>query len=337
MGQRLTEMRARSLHGSGRAWIVAVLLSLVACGADGAASPSVTVAPLAPQSVATIATTSTLAVTTSTSTTATPTTTIASPPANSPVATAATLATGVDQTQPPHIAAAAYAIYDVGSQRWLGELDADAPRPVGSLMKLLTAYVVMQAGDQTHAATVPHLHLDPAESAIGLYEGQRVRRDVLLRAELIVSANDAARTLALDVGGSEGGFVAMMNQAAQALGLVNTVAVNSVGLDADGAHSSARDMVRIATVLMDDPTFRTTVGRTTATMNGHHFNATNKLLTSYEGATGVKTGHTTQAGYCLVGSATRGDRRVIVAVLGAPSDSARIDGASALLDWAFDQ
>ena len=62
-------------------------------------------------------------------------------------------------------------------------------------------------------------------------------------------------------------------------------------------------------------------------MNGHKFNATNKLLTSYEGATGVKTGHTTDAGYCLVGSATRGGRSVIVAVLGAPTDQARIDGA----------
>jgi D-alanyl-D-alanine carboxypeptidase len=204
-------------------------------------------------------------------------------------------------------------------------------------MKLLTAYVVMQAGDPTHVATVPVMHLDPAESAIGLYAGQRVQRDVLLRAELIVSANDASRTLALDIGGSEEGFVAMMNQAAQALGMVNTVAVNSVGLDAEGAYSSPRDMVSIATTLMQDPTFRTTVARTDARMNGQHFAATNKLLTSYEGATGVKTGHTTEAGYCLVGSASRGDRSVIVAVLGAPSDKARIAGASVLLDWAFAQ
>ena len=80
-------------------------------------------------------------------------------------------------------------------------------------------------------------------------QGQRLSREVLLRAELIVSANDASRTLALDVGGTEEGFVAMMNQAAQALGMVNTVAVNSVGLDAEGAHSPPRDMVVIA----DDP------------------------------------------------------------------------------------
>jgi D-alanyl-D-alanine carboxypeptidase (penicillin-binding protein 5/6) len=127
----------------------------------------------------------------------------------------------------------------------------------------------------------------------------------------------------------------MMNDAAQSLGLAQTVAANPVGLDAADAHSSARDMVTIASILMRDATFRTTVARTSARMNGHVFNATNKLLTAYDGATGVKTGHTTDASYCLVGSATRGDRNVIVAVLGAPSDAARIDGASALLDWAF--
>ena len=335
-GRRLTEMVVHSSRAGRWAWLIAVLVSLAACGGDGAASPQVTLAPLIPAPATASATTSTLAATTSTSTTSTTTTTVASSTTTTAISTATTPVATLDPAQPPHIDAAAYAVYDVGSQRWLAELDADTPRPVGSLMKLLTAFVVMQAGDPAHVATVPAMHLEPAESAIGLYEGQRLQRDVLLRAELIVSANDAARTLALDVGGTEEGFVAMMNQAAQALGMVDTVAVNSVGLDAEGAHSSPRDMVVIATILMDDPTFRATVARTDARMNGQHFNATNKLLTSYQGATGVKTGHTTDAGYCLVGSATRGDRSVIVAVLGAPSDTARIGGASALLDWAFD-
>jgi D-alanyl-D-alanine carboxypeptidase (penicillin-binding protein 5/6) len=317
-----------SRAGSCRAWLVAALLVLAGCGGNGAASSQDTLAPLLPPTAAAATTSLLPATTTSTSTTSTTSTAV-------PMATTAVATT--DSGQLPHIDAAAYAVYDVGSQQWLAGLDADTPRPVGSLMKLLTAYVVMQAGDPTHVATVPVMHLDPAESAIGLYAGQRVQRDVLLRAELIVSANDASRTLALDVGGTEEGFVAMMNQAAQALGMLNTVAVNSVGLDAAGAHSSPRDMVAIATILMQDATFRTTVARTDARMNGQRFDATNKLLTSYDGATGVKTGHTTDAGYCLVGSATRGDRSVIVAVLGAPSDKARIEGASALLDWAFDQ
>ena len=326
-------MRFHSTRAAGRrAWLLAALLALVGCGGNGAATSHDTLAPPIIPPTAVAATTALLPTTTSTPTAVAP-----APPTTTTVSTATTSVATTESGQPPHIDAAAYAVYDVGSQRWLAGLDADSPRPVGSLMKLLTAYVVMQAGDPTHVATVPVMHLDPAESAIGLYAGQRLPRDVLLRAELIVSANDASRTLALDIGGSEKGFVAMMNQAAQALGMGNTVAVNSVGLDAEGAHSSPRDMVSIATTLMQDPTFRTTVARTDARMNGQNFAATNKLLTSYEGATGVKTGHTTDAGYCLVGSATRGDRSVIVAVLGAPSDKARIAGASALLDWAFAQ
>ena len=261
-------------------------------------------------------------------------TTVAVPQAPAPTSVAEAT---VDPSTAPEIDATAYVVYDVGSGQWLAEQDADSAKPVGSLMKLLTAHVVMQAGDPTRVATVPPMQLDPEESIIGLYEGQRLSREVLLRAELIVSANDASRTLALDVGGSEEAFVAMMNADAQKLGMSQTVAVNSAGLDAEGAHSSARDMVNLAAILMQDPTFRTTVARTDAKMNGQTFKATNTLLTSYEGATGVKTGHTTDAGYCLVGSATRGDRSVIVAVLGAPSNQARVDGASALLDWAFEQ
>jgi D-alanyl-D-alanine carboxypeptidase (penicillin-binding protein 5/6) len=195
----------------------------------------------------------------------------------------------------------------------------------------------LQAGDPTHVATVPALKLDDSESSIGLFEGEKLPRDLLLRAMLIVSANDAARTLALDVGGSEQAFVDQMNETAQALGMVNTVAANPTGLDAAEGHSSARDMVVVATVLMDDPTFRVTVARTDARLHGLVYPSRNPLLTRYQGATGVKTGHTTGAGYCIVGSANRDGRSVIVAVLGAPSDRARLDGATALLDWAFTQ
>lgn len=313
------------------AWLVAVLAFIAACGNTAGSADRVSLPPLSslPSTTAAVAVTSTSSATSTTSPPTTTTTSTTDAPTAAP--------TTVDANQPPSIDASAYAVYDVGSQQWLAHLDADTARPVGSLMKLLTAYVVMQAGDPAHVATVPAMHLDPAESAIGLYEGQRLSRAVLLRAELIVSANDASHTLALDVGGTEEAFVGMMNDAAETLGMTQTVAVNAVGLDADGAHSSARDMVSIATILMQDPTFQATVARTDAQMNGQHFSATNKLLTRYKGATGVKTGHTTNAGYCLVGSATRGDRSVIVAVLGAPSEQARIDGASALLDWAFDQ
>jgi D-alanyl-D-alanine carboxypeptidase len=238
----------------------------------------------------------------------------------------------------PAVDAASYAVLDVTGGRWLAEAQADEQRAVGSLMKLLTAYVSMAAGEPDRDVTVPALQLDPQESAIGLYEGETLSRAILIRALLIVSANDAARTLAADIGGSQEGFVSMMNGAAATLGLGATSAVNPIGLDADGAHSSARDMAGLAAVLMQDETFRATVARTSASLHGQTFAATNDaFLTTYAGADGVKTGHTTNAGWCLAASATRDGRQLIVVVLGSSSEAGRVAAASALLDWGFAQ
>jgi D-alanyl-D-alanine carboxypeptidase len=233
------------------------------------------------------------------------------------------------------VAATAYAVYDVATQRWLADFHADEPHPVGSIMKLLTAYVVMHAGQPTKLVTVPPMQLDPSESAIGLYPGEQLSRAVLLRGMLIVSANDAARALAADVGGSSSSFVSMMNVAARQLGLHHTFAANPIGLDAAEAHSSARDVVMIASVLMRDATFRATVARHSATLHGRTLPTTNGLLATYAGADGIKTGHTSGARYCIVASAVRNGRRVIVAVLGAPTAAARVKDTSQLLDWAF--
>jgi D-alanyl-D-alanine carboxypeptidase len=204
-------------------------------------------------------------------------------------------------------------------------------------MKLLTAHVVMQAGDPSHVVTVPALGLDPMESVIGLYQGEQLPRDLLVRAMLIVSANDAAKALAIDLAGSEEAFAAQMNDAAAALGLTGTSAANARGLDAEGAHSTATDMTRLAAVLLQDQTFRETVSRTDATLHDQTFAATNDLLTTYPGAIGVKTGRTTDAGWCLVGAAERDGRTIVVTVLGSSGDAARVQAASTLLDWAFAQ
>ncbi|HRE00678.1 MAG TPA: serine hydrolase [Ilumatobacteraceae bacterium] len=237
----------------------------------------------------------------------------------------------------PSVDARSVAVYDATAGRWLGGSNADAQIAVGSVMKLLTSYVVMQAGDLSKVVTVPAMDVNFAESSIGLYQGQKLARDVLLRAMMIVSANDAARALAVDVGGSTDNFVAKMNAAATSLGLANTHAANPIGLDATGAYSSARDMVALAELLMRDAAFSAAVARTSANMHGTTFPATNKLLGSYQGANGVKTGHTTQAGYCIVASATRNGRTIYVALFGAASDAARTTSTTALFDWAFAQ
>lgn len=233
------------------------------------------------------------------------------------------------------IHAKAYAVFDVSGNKWLAESQADQRLPVGSLMKMLTAYVVLQAGNLGKVVTVPVLHLNVAESVIGLSAGERLTRDALLRAMLVVSAGDAGETLAIDVGGTTDAFVQQMNAAAQHLGLANTVAGNPVGLDQTVARSTARDMITLAAALMQNTTFRQIVAKTTVALHGKTFPSTDKLLDVYPGANGVKTGHTTHAGYCLVSSVTRNGRSIIVAVLGAPSDNERFSDARALLDWAF--
>jgi D-alanyl-D-alanine carboxypeptidase len=298
----------------------------------GCSSSSVSVAPATTTSATTTAATTTAATTApSTSTTADTTTTTTATTTTVNTSTTATAAA----VAAPRLSVASYAVYDATSQRWLADFHADEPHAVGSIMKLVTAYVVMRAGQPTKSVTVPPMKLDPSESAIGLYPGEHLSRAVLLRGMLIVSANDAARALAVDVGGSTAAFVSMMNAAAQQLGLHHTVAANPIGLDAAGAHSSARDVVSIASVLMGDATFRSTVARRSATLHGRTLPTTNGLLRSYPGADGIKTGHTSAAGYCVVASAVRHGRRIIVAVVGAPTDAARVQAATKLLDWAF--
>jgi D-alanyl-D-alanine carboxypeptidase len=205
-------------------------------------------------------------------------------------------------------------------------------------MKLVTAQTAYAAGNPVKVATAPAgLIVDPQESRIGIYEGQQLSRDLLVRALLIVSANDAARLLAIDIAGGEAQFADLMNQTAANLGLANTHAVNATGLDQDGEYSSAADLSRLAALLMGNQTFQLTVKRTSAMLNGKTIASTNDLLTKYPGADGVKTGHTTNAGYCIVASASRDGRRIIATVLGAPTEQARDAGATALLDWAFQQ
>ena len=238
----------------------------------------------------------------------------------------------------PSIDASAYAVFDTEASMMLATTNADARLSVGSLMKLLNAVVAYDAGQQDKDIVAPDgLAASEGESVIGIGAGQVVSRSLLIRAMLKVSANDAARLLAIDIAGSEDAYATMMNDAAASLGLTNTHAVNASGLDAEGQFSSARDLITLATVLSANADFRQTVMETTAQFNGQTIPNTNDLLMTYPGADGIKTGHTSNAGYCLLASATRQGRHVIVAVLGAPTDDARDQAAATLLDWAFTQ
>lgn len=236
----------------------------------------------------------------------------------------------------PDVDAHAFAVHDSDMDRLLLASNADERVAVGSLMKLLNAYVAYEAGAPDRTVIAPHgIGGDADESVIGILPGQAMTRAALIRAMLVVSANDAARLLAVDIAGAEAAYAARMNEAAARLGLTDTRAVNASGLDAEGQVSSARDLIRLAEILWERPEFRRTVGERTVRFGGHVFLNTNDLLGTYPGADGIKTGHTSDAGWCLLASATRAGRRVVVAVLGAPSEEARDEAATALLDWAF--
>jgi serine-type D-Ala-D-Ala carboxypeptidase (penicillin-binding protein 5/6) len=237
----------------------------------------------------------------------------------------------------PPIAAAAYVVVDGDTGQPLASYNADQPRPVASLAKLMTARLVLDAGPLEHTVTVPPLQIAGDESQAGLEPGDQVSRGELLDAMLVASANDAARALAVDVAGNEHSFVDMMNAEAAAAGLDATRYANPVGLDDPAQHSSADDVARLARDLMRDPTFRRIVAAESTTIAGSALPATNDLLGAYPGADGIKTGRTDQAGWCLAASATRDGRSVVVVVLGAPTERARDDAARALLDYGFQQ
>jgi D-alanyl-D-alanine carboxypeptidase (penicillin-binding protein 5/6) len=238
----------------------------------------------------------------------------------------------------PRVGASAYAVFDAQASTMLAVENADTRLAVGSLMKLLNAVVAYAAGQQDRDIVAPAgLAGGEGESVIGIGAGQVVSRSLLIRAMLKVSANDAARLLAIDIAGSEDAYATMMNDAAASLGLTNTHAVNASGVDAEHQFSSARDLITLATVLSANADFRQTVRETTARLNGQTLRNTNDLLATYPGADGIKTGHTSNAGYCLLASATRHGRHIIVAVLGAPTDHGRDEAAATLLDWAFTQ
>ncbi|PZQ52669.1 MAG: D-alanyl-D-alanine carboxypeptidase [Rhodovulum sulfidophilum] len=211
-----------------------------------------------------------------------------------------------------------------------------------SLTKMMTLYIVFDqikrgrmSLDQkvtisAHAAAEP-------PSKLGLKAGQKIELRYLIRAAAIKSANDAATALGEAVGGSEPGFAKIMNQYAKAMGLRNTTFVNANGLTRAGHMSTAHDMAEIGRRLYYDfPQYYNIFSREATSAGLKTVQNTNRrLLDAYPGADGIKTGYTRAAGFNLVSSAQRGNKRVIVAVLGARSSAARNAEVARLMDAGF--
>ena len=238
---------------------------------------------------------------------------------------------------------AAAVLIDEDSGTVLYEKNADERRPVASITKVMTlllTFEALQAGKIALGDIVPvseHAY-HMGGSQIWLEPGEQLTLQEMLKAICISSANDAAVAVAEFVAGSEPAFVDAINARAAALGMTATHFANACGLDEEGHLSSARDVaVMSREMLLHHPEVREycTVWMDTLRGGRTQLVNTNKLLKSYPGITGLKTGTTGKAGVCITASAERDGLRLIAVVLGASSGKERFEAAKTLLDYGF--
>ena len=215
-------------------------------------------------------------------------------------------------------------------------------RPCASITKVMTLLLTMEAIDSGKIALTDEVAASAHAASMGgsdiwLKEGEVMSVDDLIKATVVMSANDAAVVLAEHVAGTEDEFVGMMNARAKELGMADTVFKNCNGLDEEGHLTSAHDVAVMSRELIRHEKIfdYTTIwidevrGGQTQLVN------TNKLIKTYPGITGLKTGTTSAAGSCISATAERGGLKLIAVVLGCPSTKDRFADAAALLDYGF--
>ena len=242
---------------------------------------------------------------------------------------------------PPSVRAPAAILVEPATGDVVFQRNASAERPVASTTKLMTALLTLERAKLGDVVTTVRYRAAPAESVIGLRAGERMTVADLVRGLMLASANDAAATLAARIGGSRERFVRLMNARARRLGLRDTHYANPIGLDQEGNHSSAEDLVKLTLILRRNAFFRAVTNLPTATLRtGSHPRTIvnrNTLVRDVPVVNGVKTGHTATAGYILVGSATRNGVTVVSAVLGDGSEAARDADSLALLRYGLER
>jgi D-alanyl-D-alanine carboxypeptidase (penicillin-binding protein 5/6) len=239
---------------------------------------------------------------------------------------------------PPAISAPSALVVESSTADVAYARQPDRRRSIASATKLMTALLTLEKSRPSTVYRAVRYRALPAESQIELRPGEKMTVADLLRGLLIESANDAAATLATRIGGSESAFVRAMNTRARQLGLKNTHYANPIGLDDPGNYSTARDLVRLTLRARAFDFFRRTVAREQVTLHSgdHPRTLENRNgLVKLPQVNGVKTGHTQQAGYVLVGSATRRGVTVLSAVLGDPGEAERDADTLALLRYGL--
>ena len=241
----------------------------------------------------------------------------------------------------PKLDLKAYILIEPQTGTVIAEYNSDLHVEPASMTKIMTGYVIAdQIGNDLINLNDSVLISEKAWRMGGykmfIEAGKRVSVEDLLKGVIIQSGNDASVALAEYAGGTEEGFVDLMNAYAQSLGMNNTAFVNSTGLPAEGHYSSAKDLAYLTSNFINKfPEIYSLYKEKSFEFNSIKQLNRNKLLWRDDSSDGVKTGHTESAGYCLVGSAKRGGMRLITVVAGSSSDKKRFDDTQRLLEYGF--
>lgn len=241
----------------------------------------------------------------------------------------------------PTVAASSYLLIDADSGKVLVEHNADTPLPPASLTKMMTSYIASMEilrGQlkESDEVLVSEKAWRMGGSKMFIEVGNRVPLIDLLRGVIIQSGNDASVAVAEHIAGSEEAFADLMNSHAQRLGMSNSHFENATGLPGENHVSSARDMAIMAkAIIEDDPEHYSLYKEKEFVWNGIRQPNRNLMLWRDSTVDGLKTGHTDEAGYCLVASAKRDDMRLISVVMGTASEQARAAETQKLLTWGF--
>ena len=243
----------------------------------------------------------------------------------------------------PEVNARAALLMEKSTGQVLYEANAHAPLELASVTKVMTMLLIMEAMD---AGTITKETMVPVSataagmggSQVYMEEGEEFSVHDMLKAIAVASGNDACVAMAEYLAGSESAFVEKMNARAAELGMEDTVFCNCTGLPAEGHHSSAYDIALMSReLILRHPDIRTytTIWMDTLRDGDFQLANTNKLVRYYEGATGLKTGSTDAALYCLSATAEKEGMELIAVILGAPTSNDRFEGAKALLNYGF--
>ncbi|KTC98070.1 D-alanyl-D-alanine carboxypeptidase [Legionella erythra] len=242
---------------------------------------------------------------------------------------------------PPLVNAKAFILIDVDSGKIIAEKNSEQKLPPASLTKMMTLYVISNAlnNGQIHLTDNVRISRDAwktAGSRMFVKEGQPVAIEDLLKGIIVDSGNDACVAMAEHLGGSEPGFAEIMNQQAQNLGMKDSHFTDSTGLPDERLYTTAKDLAILGRALINDfPQYYHWYKQKWYTYNGIRQPNRNRLLWRDSQVDGLKTGHTNDAGFCLVASAKRDSMRLLSVVLGAPNDSVRADDSERLLNYGF--